>query len=483
MHDYSFASIHEIHKQYQEKQLTVRNLVLMYLERIAKIDKCQDGLNSVLEINPDALFIADTLDKKLSNLNIFNIEETLSPLFGIPVLLKDNINTADRLHTSASADALKNNYAPCDAHIVKLLREAGAVILGKVNMTEFANYMSRETMPAGYGSRGGQVFNPYNRDVHPGGSSSGSGVAVAAGLCTVSIGTETAGSIISPSMQNGIVGIKPTLGLVSRSGIIPISGTLDSAGPMTRTVSDAAILLSVIAGADPSDPESCAQEKKADYSGSLDPDGLKGIRVGIYRSQEHHKFSLSEEERGIFDNFLKVITEAGAILTDNIILSNDYQEIRDIMRYEFKACMNYYLSTLSSGFPLKTLKDIIEYNQANAQVALKYGQTLLIDAENNTSGTMTEPEYYNILEKREQEIIQLDKVFNDNDFDVILCEVLTNAAPFSGFPSMSIPIGQKSDKMPLGSYWIARRYDEATLIKVTYAVEQALGLCIRPKLT
>ena len=474
MLDIKYDSIQDIHSAFKAKQLTVRELVLAYLSRIAEIDSCDDGLNSMLEINPDALFIADALDEKLRN------NEVLPPLFGIPILLKDNINTADRLHTSSGSVALADNYAPYDAHIVRCLRNAGAVILGKANLTEFANYMTRENMPTGYSSRGGQVFNPYNRNTHPGGSSSGSGVAVAAGLCTVSIGTETSGSIISPAQQNGIVGVKPTLGLVGRSGIIPISSTHDTAGPMARTVREAAVLLSVIADTDPCDPATHSRNTRVDYTKYLDKDGLKGIKIGINRSQKLDNFALSEEERAMFDNLCNVVTDAGATLIDNVDIDSDFN-IGAIMHNEFKACMNYYLSTLGGSTAIKTMRDIIEYNQAHAAVALKYGQSILLDVQNNTSGTMTEPKYIEALKRREEIIAGFDRLFDETGINVMLCETFTNIAPFTGFPCMTIPIGQKQDKVPMGSYWIARRYDEVTLLKVTYAVEQLLGLCLKPE--
>jgi len=266
------------------------------MSKIAEIDKCEGGLNSVLEINPDALFIADALDAKLKN------SESMPPLFGIPILLKDNINTADRLHTSAGSAALADNYAPHDAHIVKLLRKAGAVILGKANMHD---YFAHDKMPAGYSSRGGQVLNPYNRDISPGASSSGSAVAVAAGLCAASIGTDTSSSIMYPAIQNGIVRIRPTRGLVGRSGIVRISSTSDTAGPMARTVRDAAIILSVIAGPDPNDAavHSYGSSFPVDYTKYLDKDGLKDMRIGV-----------SKHENGAaFDILCKSIAKAGAI--------------------------------------------------------------------------------------------------------------------------------------------------------------------------
>ena len=475
MNEIYYSSIEEIHRLYKEKKLTVRSLVMAYLSRIAEIDKCKDGLNSVLETNPDVLFIADEFDERLKK------GEEPRALFGIPVLLKDNVNTKDRLHTSAGSVALADNYAPYDAHIVKNLRQAGAVILGKANMTEFANFMTRENMPSGYSSRGGQVINPHKRDETPSGSSSGSGVATAAGLCTVSIGTETSGSIVSPAAYNGIVGIKPTMGLVGRSGIIPIASTLDTAGPMTRTVRDAAILLGAIAGHDPDDPATHTRDsaKVKDYLQCLDPNGLKGLSIGIDRFHETDESKLNEEGRNAFDNICKVLSNAGAVIKDNVNLDYSPSSIK-IMRYEFKACMNYYLSTLSGNSSVKTLDGIIKFNQEHAAVALKYGQSLLLDCQNNTSGTMTETEYLQLLAEREKTIAAFDKIFDDNSIDVILCEGFPRIAPFTGFPSMSIPIGRRKDNLPIGSYWIARRFDEGILLKAAYAVEQLLGLNLQP---
>lgn len=479
MFDIHYASIREIHDLFREQKLTVREIVLQCLSRIAEVDKGKNGVNSVLEVNPDVLFIADSLDnlleEKLKN------GEPLSPLFGIPVLLKDNINTHDRLHTSAGSVALADNYAPYDAHVVKVLRDSGAVILGKANMTEFANYMSREGMPSGYSSRGGQVINPLNRDKTPSGSSSGSAVAVAAGICPISVGTETCGSILSPAGQNGIVGIKPTLGLVGRSGIVPISSTHDTAGPMAGNVYDAAVLLGVLAGYDPDDVSTHAHHvnNPIDYTKYLDPNGMNGMRIGINRSQKLDDFILSSEEKAIFDHLCQTLSDAGAILIDNINMDSSFS-IGKIMRNEFKSCMNSYLSTLGGSSKMKSLKDIIQYNQANPEIALKYGQSLLTDCQNNTSGTMTEPEYIEALLERESAIHELDRLFDENNIDVMLCETFTSIAPFTGFPSMTIPTGQRKDKIKTDSHWIARRFDEASLLKAAYAAEILLNVDIKP---
>jgi len=473
----NYSPIQEIHKVYCEG-VTVKEVVLSYLSRIAEIDSCEDGLKSVIEVNPDALFIAEMLDGRKNEINEL-------PLYGIPVLLKDNINTYDRMHTTSGSVALANNYAPFDAPIVDRLRRAGAVILGKANMTEFANYMTRDGMPTGYSSRGGQVLNPYNRKEHPGGSSAGSGVAVAAGLCTLSVGTETSGSIISPAGRNGIVGIKPTLGLVGRSGIIPISSTHDTAGPMARNVRDAAIMLSVIAGYDHDDAATHVRKHDdfVDYTQYLKSNRLDGVRIGINRPKSTEAFhvpEISDERKAAFDHLCGLLSDTGAVLVDSIQMDYMFEMMRT-MNNEFKSCLNYYLSTCQSK--PKTLKDIIKYNQDNAAVALKYGQSILLGAENHTSGAMIEPAYIEGLIEREKTITELDRIFDENRIDVMLNTMFTNIAPFTGFPSMSIPIDQsRSDNIPLDSYWIARRFDEASLLKVCYAVEQILGLKLRPTL-
>ena len=471
MFDIKYGSIQDIHRAYKAKRLTVRELVLIYLSRIAEIDKCEGGLNSVLEINPDALFIADALDAKLRN------NEDMPPLFGIPILLKDNINTADRLHTSAGSVALADNYAPYDAHIVKCLRKAGAIILGKANMIEFANYMS-DNMPLGYSSRGGQTLNPYDKTANPSGSSTGSAVAVSAGLCAVAVGTETCGSIISPSQVNGIVGIKPTLGLLSRHGIIPISFTFDTPGPMTRTVADAAILLSIMAGSDDKDPATF-NSKQTNYTQYLDKDGLKGVCIGISRMFVENA---NEEKTAILENIIPIMQKHGADcieLPAHELTSGD--KFGAIMSNEFKCGINNYLASLNSISVPKNLQEIILFNQNHAKEALKYGQSTLINVQNNTSGTLTEPDYINAILKREEIIKGFDSIFTDNKVDVIFALAGTGLPAFTGFPSMTIPVGMTKNNMPMGSYWIARRYDEATLLKVTYAVEQLLGLCLKPE--
>ena len=447
------STILELQNAMQKNELTSRKLALCYLSRIASIDKCDGGLNSVLEINPDALLIADTLDKMRAN------GELLGPLHGIPVMLKDNISTGDKMRTSAGSLALQDNYAPYDAHIAKLLREAGALILGKTNMTEFANYMTDGQMPNGYSSRGGQTLNAYDKTADPSGSSTGSAVAVSANLCAAAVGTETWGSIISPSQANGIVGIKPTAGLLSRHGIIPISFTLDTPGPMARTVTDAAVLLGAMA--------------KTDYTQYLDKNGLDGARIGISRM---YLENADKEKTAILENLIPMLEKHGAECVEIPAHRFEFSEkFGANMKYEFKCGINNYLASMNNGRIPKNLQEIISYNQNHAEEALKYGQGNLLECQNNTSGNLTEPEYLNAILAREEVIREYDKIYVENKVKVIFDLAGSGLPPFTGFPCMTIPIGTTKDNLPLGSSWAARRQDEATLVRVTYAIEQISG--------
>lgn len=466
------AKILDLQTAMNDNQTTCRELVLTYLSRISKIDKCANGLNSVIEINPDALYIADELDSMRRNGNVCSF------LHGIPIMLKDNISTHDKMHTSAGSIALGNNYAKNDSYIVKNLREAGALILGKTNMIEFANSMT-DDMPMGYSSRGGFTLNPYDKTANPSGSSTGSAVSVAANLCTVAVGTETCGSIISPSQCNGIVGIKPTLGLLSRHGIIPISFTLDTPGPMARTVTDAAILLEILAGKDENDPVT-TNSKRVSYTQYLDKNGLAGARIGISRMfiEEADK-----EKLEILENIIPILKKHGAICTELPEHSlRSGENFGAIMKYEFKCGINSYLASFGNDSSPKTLHEIILFNQNHFEKALKYGQTTLINAENNTSGTLTEPEYINAIIKREELIHGFDSIFTENNVDVIFSLAGAGLPAMTGFPSMTIPVGKTKDNLPLGSFWIARRYDEKTLLRITYALEQILNTRFNPNL-
>lgn len=462
-------------------QITSEELVLLYLERIARYDQAGITLGSVLEINPDAIFIAQALDRERE------LKGPRGPLHGIPVLLKDNIDTADKMHTSAGSLALASNIAAKDAFIAERLRQAGAVILGKANMTEFANFMA-EGMPSGYSSRGGQVLNPYvPGNFTPSGSSSGSGAAVAANLTAVAVGTETSGSILSPSSNQSIVGIKPTVGLVSRTGIIPIAHSQDTAGPMARTVADAAALLGALTGVDPLDPATAvsAGRSESDYVQFLDPHGLKGARIGVPRPAWHGE-RLSEEERALFERAISTIREMGAEVIDPVEVAQFSYWGSKVLEHEFKVGINAYLAGLGPNAPVRSLKEIIAFNEAHAEAALKYGQVVLTDSE-ATSGTLTEPRYIQdrLRDIRQSRTEGIDAVMAEHRLDALLLPGSYGCwmPAMAGYPSICVPAGYYGeDRRPMGITFTARAWSEPVLIKLGYAFEQATGHRVPPKL-
>jgi amidase len=380
------ATISQMRAGMSSGHLTSRRLVELHLERVAAYDRSGPAINAVLELNPDALEFAGALDRERAQ------GSTRGPLHGVPVLLKDNIDTADRLHTSAGSLALADSVAPRDAPLVERLRSAGAVVLGKANMTEWANFMALG-MPAGYSSRGGQVKNPHLEGLHPGGSSSGSASAVAASLCAVAVGTETSGSILSPANQNAIVGIKPTVGLVSRAGVVPIASSQDTPGPLARTVEDAALLLAAIQGHDPADPATrpLRGREPTDYAGSLDPDGLRGARIGVPRDHYFDRERLPADQARLAEEALTALRELGAEVVDpaDVPTARAAAGLRfDVLLYEFRRDLNRYLRGLGPGAPVRSLRDLIRYNEARPTEMLRYGQALLL-ASQATGGTGT----------------------------------------------------------------------------------------------
>lgn len=465
-------TVAEISRMLAEGEISSRHLVLNYMERIALYDKSGPMLNSVLELNPDALFIAEAMDRERAKGRL------RSPLHGIPILIKDNINTHDKMRTSAGSIALDDNFAPYDAFIVKKLRDAGLIIMGKTNMTELANYMSY-TMRNGYSSRGGQVINPYNPEGDVWGSSSGSAVAMSANLCALAIGTETDGSIIWPSHMNGTVGLKPTRGLVSRTGIIPICTAQDTAGPMTRTVADAAALLNIIVGEDPEDPSTWCRDIPEDYTAYLDKGGLKGLRLGINRGYYE---DFSQEQIDIAEKAYRAMESCGAELVQDVNLPH-LRSDSSVLLYEFKMCLNAYLST-NPHLRCHSLKDMIDYYGAHPQEGLKYGMSILLDAQYNTSGNCTDPKY--ILDKakcqREAQEEGLLKILDGSELDVLICPGITDCSPISGYPSITVPAGYSSDNMPFGITFVGRPFSEPTLIAASYAFEQATRARRAPKL-
>jgi len=468
-------------------QTTARKIAGGYLARIADIDK---KLNSIIELNPDALVIADQMDKERKS------GRSRGLLHGIPVLIKDNIDTTDKMHTTAGSLALLDAPTPKkDAFLVKQLRDAGAVILGKTNLSEWANFRSSKSS-SGWSGRGGQTHNPYILDRNPCGSSSGSGAAMAASLAAIAVGTETDGSIICPSATCGIVGIKPTLGLVSRSGVIPIAHSQDTAGPMCRTVADAAALLTVLAGVDATDAiTSQAVKEKKDYTQFLQKNGLKGMRIGVGRQY----FGKADKVDKLIEPHLQVLKDGGATLIDVTFpkLQNFGDAEFDVLLYEFKEDLNKYLA--GRGGSNKSLKDLIAFNDKNADKEMPYfGQEIFIQAE--AKGDLNDRAYriallQSKLMTQEQGI---DGIMDKDKFDAIVapsggvawmtdlvggdCGVFESSsiAAVAGYPNITVPAGYVQG-LPAGISFFGRAFSEPTLIKIAYGFEQATKMRKPPK--
>jgi amidase len=476
----SEATIDNMQEKMDRGELTSKELTLMYLCRIASYDREGPRINSVLEVNPEALQIAAALDAERRD------QGPRGPLHGIPVLLKDNIDTNDKMHTSAGSLALENSYAQEDAFIVMKLRQAGAVILGKTNMTEWANFMT-EGMPSGYSSRGGQVLNPYGPGQFiVGGSSSGSGAAIAANLAAVAVGTETSGSILSPASQNCLVGIKPTVGLVSRRGIIPISHTQDTAGPMARTVKDAVLLLNILTGPDDKDPITLTNStcSHLDFTAYLDTEGLKGKRIGIVRDGPFD--FLSNDKIKVMETAINKLTDLGAIVMDQVeIPSMKRQWSYDVLTYDFKADLNGYLKNLPASFPIRSLKDVIDFNLQNEEIMLKYGQKTLLKAE-ETSGNLNEYVYIKALEEDQYYSTEqgMDALIKQYQLDAIVSPNNMGAAipAKAGYPSITVPAGFCAKGEPVGITFTGLAFSEPILISMAYAYEQATKLRKAPNL-
>ncbi len=436
----------------------------------------------MLTINPNALQTASELDQERQ------LTGARSPLHGVPVILKDNIDTFD-LPTTAGSLALEGSIPPDDAFITQQLRDAGAVILGKANLTEYANFLA-DGMPAGYSSLGGYVFNPYNPvplaggdgrpALSPGGSSAGPAAAIAANFATVSIGTETSGSILSPGNQNSVVGIKPTVGLVSRDGIIPIAASQDTAGPFGKTVADAATLLGAIAGVDPSDPATSSSEGKTftDYTQFLNPDGLQGARIGV--PKDYYWDTLTDEQRALMDKAIGVMESQGAaIVNADIPTAREVASFNSsVLSYEFKRDLNSYLSSLGTDAPVKTLADVIAFNNANPETALKYGQARATAAEaKNLDGAEDIAQYVGdrATDLRLAKEEGIDFLIEQYDLDAILFPATRGAAigAKAGYPSIIVPGGYLSDGSPYGVTLLGTAYSEPTLISLGYSYEQA----------
>lgn len=471
------ATIKSIQQAFEKKQLTSVELVQYYLDRIEKYDRNGPKINSVLNLNPEALETAAKLDEKRG-------QENQGPLYGIPVLVKDNIDTIDNMPTTAGTIALQNNFAKEDAFVAAQLRKAGAIILGKVNLSEWAYFMT-QNVPSGYSGLGGQVQNPYGVGVFEagsvGGSSSGTGAAIASDFAVVGIGTETSGSILSPASANSIVGIKPTVGLISRTGIIPISHSQDTAGPMARTVEDAAITLGTLTGVDDRDPATQASEGKAltDYTPHLKVDGLKGVRIGVDVTFLNDE---APDERAIMDQVMEDLKSQGAVVEEVTIPVQPFQS--DVLWYEFKRGVNDYLRNVSGDVPVKSLADVIEFNKKDPELRMKFDQVELEKAL-----TMSDdPEDPTYLEHRETDLRTsaaegLDAVMAEHKLDALLFQDNRGAAmpAKAGYPSITVPAGYSDKGLPVGATFSALAFSEPKLIEIAYAYEQATKKRVAPR--
>ncbi|MDA9431309.1 amidase family protein [Bradyrhizobium sp. CCBAU 51627] len=508
------ASMSDIIDALAGGRVTATTLTKAYLARIAAYDRSGSMLNSVRALNPDALAIAGTLDGTRPSAK--------RPLAGVPILVKDNIATSDKQPTTAGSLALEGARARRDATVIKLLRKAGAVILGKANLTEFSNMLAIE-MPSGYSSLGGQVKNPYapalmdDRGiplVTPGGSSAGSAVAVAAGLCAASVGTETSGSLLFPASQNGLVTVKPTVGLISRAGILPIAHSLDTAGPMTRTVRDAAMLLNVLAAKDPRDLATEKQRRPADYTADLTRDALKGARIGV-PSDPADPFNdpfygkLPSEWTKVMAQAIKALADLGAVivragmptagwmsgpgtimavLNRNPLSGNKSNPVtqRIVFIYELKRDLNLYLKDWATNTDIKTITDIVAFNAANADRAMRFGQDLFLAAD-LTRGDLREREYrfalaMDFLSARTR---GMDAYMNQHRLDAVLFPGSGGAAiaARAGYPSVMVPAGlvsgvdgKDTPDYPLGVTFAGRAWSEHKLLRLAYAYEQASNM-------
>jgi amidase len=486
------ATIASLQEQMQRGSLTSKALTEAYLARIAAVDAAGPTLRSVLETNPDALTIAAERDAERK------AGKVRGPLHGIPVLVKDNLDTGDRMQTTAGSLALVGTPAARDAHVVAKLREAGAVIIGKTNLSEWANFRSTHSS-SGWSGRGGQTKHPYALDRNPCGSSSGTGTAIAANLATVGIGTETDGSIICPSSICGLVGLKPTVGLVSRAGIIPISATQDTAGPMTRTVSDAAALLQAIAGRDEQDPSTgAAPATTPDYAAALVKGALKGARIGVGRNLA----GFNPAADAAFNKAIETLRAAGAVIVDpaNVATVGKYDDAEfQVLLYEFKDGLNRYLASRGETVSHKTLAALIAYNREHAGVEMPwFAQEIFEQAE--AKGPLTDAAYRNALElcRRASREQGLDALFREHQLDALVAPSNapswvtdhvngdkysggnSSVAAVAGYPSLTVPMGYVHE-LPLGISFIGLAWTEAKLLGYGYDFEQHTAARQAPK--
>ena len=483
-------SIADLQAKLSTGELTSVRLAELYLERIRTLDRGPNGINAVIEINPEALQIGQQLDDERA------AGRVRGPLHGVPILIKDNIDTHDRMQTTAGSLALEGSIANGDAFIVQRLRAAGALLLGKTNLSEWANWRGKPSV-SGWSSRGGLTRNPHALDRTACGSSSGSAAAVAANLCTAAVGTETDGSIICPSQATGIVGLKPTVGLLSRTGIIPISHSQDTAGPMARTVADAAVLLGALAGPDSADPATRRSARKApqDYSSSLQKDGLRGSRIGVARKMA----GTNRRTLEIFDSNVEVLRQAGAILVDPVDVPG-YDKFTksevEVLSFEFKTGLNRFLATRTSSARVRTLADIIKFNEDHKDKVMPYfGQERMTASQ--AKGSLSSPKYRRALAtaRRLARTEGLDVCFRRHRLDAIVVPSggpawlidlangdainwdmeSTSPPAVAGYPHITVPAGYIFG-LPVGLSFIGKAWAEPTLLKLAYAFEQATSI-------
>ena len=488
-------TITELQEKMEAGELTAHQVAGLYLQRIEEVDKGGPFINSIIELNPDALEIAKKLDAERKNGKLRGV------LHGIPVLLKDNIDTQDKMQTTAGSLALEGNYAARDAFIVRKLRKAGALILGKTNLSEWANFRGKPSV-SGWSSRGGLTRNPHALDRSACGSSSGSAAAIAANLATVAVGTETDGSIICPAQTNGIVGIKPTLGLLSRSGIIPISHNQDTPGPMARTVEDAAILLGAMTGFDKQDPATASSRKRAvrDYTKFLDYEGLKGARIGVARNMAGTNPRILK----IFELCIEVMKKLGAVIVDPADVPNfdkfGKTEV-EVLHYDFKSDLNKYLGSVGENVRVHSLEDVIKFNEENEDRLMPYfGQEHMLAAQKK--GPLSQKKYKNALARnlRLTRRDGIDAVMGKHKLDALVVPSggpawmidlangdainwdmeSTSPAAVAGYPHVTVPAGFVFG-LPVGISFFAKAWQEADLIKYAFAFEQATQYRRQPR--
>jgi amidase len=486
--EFDEATVAQLRSRIDSGRETAASLAEKYIQRIEEVDRGGPKVNSVIELNPEAIDIARSLDRQ---------RRARGPLFGMPMLIKDNIETADKMDTTAGSLLLEGNRAKKDAFIVSRLRAAGAVIIGKTNLSEWANFRSTHST-SGWSGRGGQTKNPYALDRNPCGSSSGSGAACSANLCAISIGTETDGSIVCPSTTNGLVGIKPTLGLVSRSGIIPLSHSQDTAGPMCRTVRDAVMLLDVIAGRDSTDMASIGYKGGTNYVQHLNPAGLKDRRIGVGRQF----FGFNDAVDKVMEEAILALKDAGAVVVDPVDMSTtgQYDDTEfEVLLYEFKSDINRYLASLGPNTPFKSLKDLIDGNKAMGDRELTFfGQEIFEMAQEK--GPLSEKKYIDALAKnhRLSRAEGIDAAMAKHKVDAIIAPTggpawttdlingdhftggSSSPAAVAGYPAVTVPAGHVHG-LPVGITFFGRAWSEPVLIKFAYAFEQSTKVRKAPR--